>query len=257
MQTVHVKDGSANPAPLGLLAFGMTTVLLNLHNAGLFAFDWMILSMGIFYGGLAQVIAGIMEWKKGNSFGATAFTSFGMFWLSLAGLQVLGRSGSFPAPDEVSMAAYFCVWGLFTLVLFIGTFRLSRPLQVVFGSLAVLFFLLVAKEAAGKTDVGATIGVIAGFEGIFCGLSAMYAGLSQVLRELFAPATAEEAAQISPEALSREIVDQLKAHLDKALATEGLGSRDVSVVAEEAAKAAVKRMLPSIVAYVKKSMGGA
>ena len=255
MQTVHVKDGSANPAPLGLLAFGMTTVLLNLHNAGLFAFDWMILSMGIFYGGLAQVIAGIMEWKKGNSFGATAFTSFGMFWLSLVGLKVFGTLGSFPAPDETSMAAYFCVWGLFTLVLFIGTFRINRPLQVVFGSLALLFFLLVAKEAAGKTDVGATIGAIAGFEGIFCGLSAIYAGLSQVLRELFAPAAAEEPGRPSSEDQSQAIVDQIKAHIDKALASEGRGDEELSAVAEDAARAAVKRMMPSIVAYVKKSMG--
>jgi len=252
---VHVKDGSANPAPLGLLAFGMTTVLLNLHNAGLFAFDWMILSMGVFYGGLAQVVAGIMEWKKGNSFGATAFTSYGMFWLSLASLQVFGKAGLFPAPDETSMAAYFCAWGLFTLVLFIGTFRISRPLQVVFGSLALLFFLLVAREAAGKTEEGAAIGAVAGFEGIFCGLSAMYAGLAQVLRELFAPAAAaEEPSRESPEELSREIVDQIKAHIDKALAARERGNGDAAA-AEEAARAAVKRMLPSIVAYVRKSLG--
>ncbi len=70
----------ANPAPLGLLGFGMTTILLNLHNAGLFPLDTMILAMGLACGGLAQILAGIMEFKKGNTFGTTAFTSYGLFW---------------------------------------------------------------------------------------------------------------------------------------------------------------------------------
>jgi len=87
-------DTTANPAPLGLVAFGMTTVLLNLHNAGFFALGSMILAMGIFYGGLAQVIAGIEEWKKNNTFGATAFTSYGMFWLTLVALLVLPKLGA-------------------------------------------------------------------------------------------------------------------------------------------------------------------
>ena len=77
--SLQIKDTTANPAPLGLLAFGMTTILLNLHNTGLFTLGTMILAMGIFYGGLAQVIAGIMEWKKNNTFGTTAFLSYGFF----------------------------------------------------------------------------------------------------------------------------------------------------------------------------------
>ena len=77
--TAEIKDKTANPAPLGLMGFGMTTVLLNLHNSGMFALGTMILAMGIFYGGMAQIIAGIMEWKKGNTFGTTAFTSYGLF----------------------------------------------------------------------------------------------------------------------------------------------------------------------------------
>ena len=76
----------ANPAPLGLMGFGMTTVLLNIHNAGFFPVSAMVLAMGMFYGGIAQVIAGILEFKKGNSFGLTAFTSYGMFWLTLVAL---------------------------------------------------------------------------------------------------------------------------------------------------------------------------
>jgi succinate-acetate transporter protein len=78
----------SNPAPLGLMAFGMTTVLLNLHNAGFYGLDTMILAMGIFYGGIAQVIAGILEFRKGNTFGTTAFCSYGLFWLTLVFLLV-------------------------------------------------------------------------------------------------------------------------------------------------------------------------
>src|SRR6201995_2814340 len=90
---VPVKDGIANPAPLGLCAFGMTTILLNLHNAGMFPMNSMIFAMGIFYGGLAQVIAGIIEAKKNNTFGLTAFTSYGFFWLSLVALLVMPKLG--------------------------------------------------------------------------------------------------------------------------------------------------------------------
>src|ERR1019366_1380391 len=89
--TREIKDTTANPAPLGLLAFGMTTVLLNLHNAGFFELGSMILGMGIFYGGAAQVIAGITEWKKNNTFGTTAFLSYGMFWLTLVALVALPK----------------------------------------------------------------------------------------------------------------------------------------------------------------------
>ena len=85
----QIKDTTANPAPLGLLGFGMTTVLLNLHNAGFYELNTMILAMGMCYGGLAQIIAGIMEWKKGNTFATTAFISYGFFWLSLVALIVL------------------------------------------------------------------------------------------------------------------------------------------------------------------------
>ncbi|MBP8039986.1 MAG: acetate uptake transporter, partial [Aeromonadaceae bacterium] len=72
-----MNEKLANPAPLGLMGFGMTTVLLNIHNAGFMPISAMILAMGLAYGGLAQVIAGILEFKKGNTFGLTAFTSYG------------------------------------------------------------------------------------------------------------------------------------------------------------------------------------
>lgn len=179
--TIIIKDTTANPAPLGLLAFGMTTVLLNIHNAGFFGLGTMILAMGIFYGGIAQVIAGIMEWKKGNTFGTTAFTSYGFFWLSLVGLLVLPSLGVGTAPTEGAMIAYFIMWGIFTSGLFVATLKGNMSLKIVFSTLAVLFFLLALRDATGSK----LIGMIAGFEGIFCGLSAIYAGLAQVINESF------------------------------------------------------------------------
>jgi len=175
-----IKDITANPAPLGLLGFGMTTVLLNIHNAGIYPLGSMILAMGIFYGGLAQVIAGIQEWKKGNTFGATAFTSYGLFWLSLVALLLMPKLGWWDKNESTATAAYFFMWGLFTLIMFIGTLKLNGALQFVFGSLTVLFFLLMIRDLTGSSVVG----VIAGWEGIICGLSAIYAGLAQVLNEV-------------------------------------------------------------------------
>jgi succinate-acetate transporter protein len=178
---LEVKDKTSNPAPLGLLGFGMTTVLLNLHNAGLFGLGSMILAMGIFYGGLAQIIAGIMEWKKGNTFGTTAFTSYGLFWLTLVWLVTAPKLGWAEAATSRAMAAYLFMWGLFTFVMFIGTLKLNRALQVVFLSLTILFWLLAAKDITGS----AQLGIIAGYEGVFCGFSAVYTGLAQVLNECY------------------------------------------------------------------------
>ena len=177
-----IKDTTANPAPLGLLGFGMTTVLLNLHNAGLYELNTMILAMGICYGGIAQVIAGIMEWKKGNTFATTAFISYGFFWLSLVALIVLPKIIPALTPaNEISMAAYLALWGLFTAVMFLGTFRFNRALQVVFGTLTVLFFLLAIGDATGAS---AGFKHFTGVEGLVCGFAAIYTGLAQVLNEL-------------------------------------------------------------------------
>ncbi|MET1056025.1 MAG: acetate uptake transporter [Pedobacter sp.] len=180
--TSVVELSTANPAPLGLCAFGMTTVLLNLHNAGFFQMNSMILAMGIFYGGLAQVIAGIMEAKKNNTFGFTAFSSFGFFWLSLVALLLMPKFGWAVAADEGGMIAYFAVWALFTFLLFIGTLKLNRGLQVVFASLTLLFLLLIAGELTGSAGIKA----FTGFEGIICGLSAIYVGTAQVINEVYA-----------------------------------------------------------------------
>lgn len=175
--TIKIKDNSANPAPLGLCAFGLTTVLLNFHNAGFYEMNGMILAMGIFYGGIAQVIAGILESKKNNTFGTTAFTSYGFFWLSLVGLIIMPKLGLADAATKPAMAVYLAMWGIFTVFLFIGALKHNFATQFVFGTLAVLFFLLALGDATGNE----TITQIAGLEGIICGASAIYTGMAQVL----------------------------------------------------------------------------
>jgi succinate-acetate transporter protein len=178
---IVVKDGIANPAPLGLCAFGLTTVLLNIHNAGFTELSSMILAMGIFYGGLAQVIAGVIEAKKNNTFGLTAFTSYGFFWLSLVALIVLPKMGWAEPASEGSMVAYLSLWGIFTFFLFIGTLKQSRALQFIFASLTILFALLAIGDSTGNE----AIKHFAGYEGIVCGASAIYTGMAGVLNELY------------------------------------------------------------------------
>jgi succinate-acetate transporter protein len=180
-----VMGEKANPAPLGLLGFGMTTVLLNMHNSGLFQLGSMILAMGLAYGGLAQVIAGTMEFKKGNTFGTLAFSSYGLFWWSLVILLLLPNltflSPAVAAPNDTAMAAYFFIWGMFTLLMFFGTLKMNRSLQFVFGSLVVLFFLLMTVRLTGNADLL----MITGIEGIICGASAVYTGIAEVLNEVY------------------------------------------------------------------------
>jgi len=189
-----MSEKSANPAPLGLLGFGMTTILLNfVHNAQLGPVDAMILGMGLAYGGLAQVIAGIMEYKKGNTFGTVAFTSYGLFWWSFVLLSILPKYYFFiglQSPSDEAMAAYFLVWGLFTLLMFFGTLKSNRVLQFVFISLATLFFLLSAKSAILAYNPSISSEMIdwftriIGIEGIVCGFSAFYLAMAQVINEV-------------------------------------------------------------------------
>ena len=177
-----LDDKLANPAPLGLMGFGMTTVLLNLHNSGLWPIGSMILAMGLFYGGIAQVIAGIMEFKKGNTFGTTAFTSYGLFWLTLVFLLMAPKLEWWDAPTNGAMVAYLFMWGLFTLFMFVSTLRLNRAVQFVFLSLTILFMLL-ALHRATDSDI---VGKIAGIEGIICGASAIYLAMAEVINEYYA-----------------------------------------------------------------------
>ena len=170
----------ANPGPLGLLGFGMTTVLLNLHNSGMLPLSIVIVAMGIALGGLAQILAGIREMRQGNTFAGTAFTAYGLFWWYL----VIIWANPFPgieAADKTSLAFYLLLWGIFTLFMFVGTLKHNKATQVVFGALTVLFFLLSIGDFTGNH----TITMIAGFEGIFCGLSAIYSAMGQIVNAEF------------------------------------------------------------------------
>jgi len=174
------KISTANPAPLGLIGFGMTTVLLNIHNAGIVSLDTTVMGMGIFVGGLAQVIAGVLESGKGNTFGLTAFTSYGFFWLSLVAIWALPVLGIGAKPSAESMGYYLLMWGVYTGGMYIASLKLNRATQVVFLSLTILFILLAIADFTGNH----TIKVIAGYEGIFTGLSAVYSSLAQVINEV-------------------------------------------------------------------------
>ncbi|MDE3143007.1 MAG: acetate uptake transporter [Bacteroidota bacterium] len=179
--TIAIKDNSANPGPLGLFGFGMTTVLLNLHNAGIYEMNSMILAMGLFYGGIAQIIAGIMESKKNNTFGMTAFISYGSFWLTLVALIVLPKLGWITATSTEGMIAYLIMWGIFTALLFAGTLKINRALQFVFATLTILFFLLAAGDATGN----AALKQFTGYEGLLCGASAIYTGTAGLLNDVY------------------------------------------------------------------------
>lgn len=170
-----------NPGPLGLMGFGMTTILLNIHNAGFYPVSSVILAMGLFYGGLAQVIAGILEFRKGNTFGLTAFTSYGFFWISLVFIWVLPTLGwTLPTP-ETYMGCFLALWGVFTFFMFLGTLKGSRGLQFVFASLTLLFALLAIRDFSGNHGIG----VLAGWVGIICGASAFYVAMAEVLAEQY------------------------------------------------------------------------
>lgn len=171
----------ANPGPLGLMGFGMTTVLLNIHNAGFYPISAMVLAMGIFYGGMAQIVAGVLEFRKGNTFAVTAFISYGFFWLTLVALILMPKLGWIEATPHGFMACFLILWGIFTVFMFIGTLKGNKALSFTFFLAAVLFFLLAARDITGSE----LIGRIAGWEGILCGLSAFYLAMAEVINEQF------------------------------------------------------------------------
>ena len=178
---ITIHDSTANPAPLGLMGFGLTTILLNIHNAGYYELNSMILAMGVFYGGLAQVIAGLIDFRKGNEFGATAFCSYGLFWFSLVALIVFPGWGMGEEPSDRAMGWYLLSWGLFTAIMFVGSLRTTRALQAVFAALTILFVLLAIRDWTGSD----TIGDIAGWEGILTGLLAVYTATAQVWNDQY------------------------------------------------------------------------
>jgi succinate-acetate transporter protein len=180
MSTNFDETKKANPAPLGLLGFGMTTILLNLHNAHIIELSIVIVAMGLALGGAAQIVAGVRELKSGNTFGGTAFTAYGFFWWSLC-LIWINPFAAIKSADEHSMGFYLLLWGIFTLFMFFGALRHNTITKIVFSTLTILFFLL----AIGDFSGAGAVKVFAGYVGIFCGASAMYSALGQIVNGEF------------------------------------------------------------------------
>lgn len=189
-----VAPAIANPAPLGLSAFALTTFVLSCSNAG-FIFPKVgaggsaVIGLAIFYGGLVQLVAGIQEFRTGNTFGATAFCSYGGFWLAL-GFILLPGSGilaSLAADKSVSagVGVFLLGWTIFTALMFIGTLRLSGALVVVFGLLFLAFLTLTIGWLSGVgTGTFTTWVAIGGWIGILTALAAWYTALSGILASL-------------------------------------------------------------------------
>lgn len=178
---IFLNDNTANPAPLGLCSFGMTTILLSLHNAGFTGLSSPIVAMAILYGGIAQVIVGIMEWKKKNSFGMLTFGSFGFFWITFATILILPSLNLAKAPSPVDLAAFLAIWGIFAIGLFICTLAMHRLLQITLAFVVILVVLLVAAQLTGS----AIILTLGGFAGLIAGGLALYMGVGQVINEIF------------------------------------------------------------------------
>jgi succinate-acetate transporter protein len=176
---VEVTERICNPAALGLAAFGMTTLVLNAFNSGLVdkASEGVVWPLGIFFGGMAQFAAGMWEAKKNNTFGFTAFASFGAFWMFLALTKILQNTGAIEKVQPEGASLFLVCWGLFTAYMFVGTLKISRALQAVFSTLTVLFVLL----AIGAHDE--TWEKIAGWEGMICAATALYASFAIIVNE--------------------------------------------------------------------------
>src|SRR5215831_10725759 len=173
----------ANPAPLGLCAFALTTFVLSTINAGWFPAGAtnVVVGLALFYGGLGQVIAGIWELKSGNTFGATAFTSYGGFWLSF-GVILIPGSGVLTAIAPVihpALGVYLLAWAIFTALMFLGTLRANLALMAVFGLLTLTFLFL----ALGELLVSTGLHVFGGYLGILTAIAAWYTALAGILAQ--------------------------------------------------------------------------
>ncbi|MFQ5848339.1 MAG: acetate uptake transporter [Candidatus Methylomirabilales bacterium] len=171
----------ANPAPLGLGGFALTTFVLNVHNAGIVDIG-AALPLGLFYGGLAQLVAGFLEFRTGNTFGMTAFGSYGAFWIALASMVLFEFNGIMPAEKAGGwLLVTLIAWTIFTFVLMVATFAHSKALIWIFVTLEILFILLDIHVWTGSV----VIGRIAGWEGIFCAGTAWYLMAAGILNDSF------------------------------------------------------------------------
>ncbi len=172
----------ANPAPLGLAGFGLTTILLSCINAGLIpaAGANAVVPMAFAFGGLAQIVAGILEYVNGNTFGLVAFTSYGAFWWWFALMEWTIGAGWIKAPAGSAVATALLLWGVFTLYMWVATFRANKGVFTVFLLLWLTFFLLSAGDFGA-----ASAKVIGGWVGIFTGIAAFYVSFAEVTNGAF------------------------------------------------------------------------
>ena len=180
----------ANPAVLGLTCFGLTTMLLSLHNAGAFKLDPAIFGLGLFVGGLAQVIAGIMEFRKGNTFAMTAFLAYGTFWIAVTFVLMYEHhiaankpllAALLYEPSGKGLGWFMLLWGIFTVFMLIATLRINKVLVFVFATLTVVFFLLAGGIGWGNADVVKVAGII----GVITGAAALYLAMAENLEEIY------------------------------------------------------------------------
>ncbi len=166
-----------NPGSLGLIAFGMTTLLVSLHNLGLFAIDSVILSMAICIGGFAQVVAGLLEFKSKNVIGANAFTFFGLFWIAFA---IIGTDVLSSPAEPMALASFYAIWGLYTLIFVVALLKKSILSRIIFTSVMILFFVLAAIQLSDLEFLP----YLAGALGLIAGGAAMYDGAGIIINEV-------------------------------------------------------------------------
>jgi len=173
------EGGLANVGALGLGAFALSTFILNIVNAGLVdaATIGIVMPVAFFYGGLAQFMAGMWDVRRGDTFGATCFTSYGAFWMGLAAFFFLRLAGvqAFADVSPAGIAVVLIAWGIFTLYATIASLKLPKAITLVFITLTILFFLLAIGEFIP------VVHTIAGYEGILCALIAWYASAATLI----------------------------------------------------------------------------
>jgi len=168
----------SNPAVVGLAGFGLTTMVLQFHNVG-----WMgigpVVWLGLIFGGMAQLIAGLQEMKTGNNFGYCAFTSYGAFWIAL-GLMLIGNKYEVYKASTNDVGWFLVAWTLFTAILWIGSLRIHGAMAITFTLLLIGFILL---DFAHFGYPGLT--VVAGYELMGCALAAWYMMARIILNEIY------------------------------------------------------------------------
>jgi succinate-acetate transporter protein len=173
----------ADPAPLGLAAFALTTFVLSFFNAGIVSDkgEPVVLGLALAYGGLAQLLAGMWEFRNNNTFGATAFTSYGAFWLSFWALNQFFASKIPGGELGDAVGLYLIAWGIFTTYMFVASFRTTAAISLVFLLLAITFIVLGIGEAGGNTSIVK----IGGWIGIAAAIAAWYASFAGVTNSTF------------------------------------------------------------------------